>query len=713
MTNEFLGFITPQFELLQLSFLTLILAMFFGTIISTQLNAKDESWNKNWNNGTIEDNRDNLDIDHGSVTDLWNAVATKSEKLAEIMPGMLLVVGLLGTFLGLGMALNHASNILGQPSTLSATGAASSMQDLMSMMQGLGTKFKTSTWGIAFFLLFKVWSSWKGYEEKRLTWVIRKVKKELEYRKAQEREAASNKQQTLFTQITQAASNIINGFADNLEKMSASQQALHLQNLHTVGQAIKTIHGDFDTINNNMRSDSAALKHMLEQSMQGIHEDLVDSKSSIQNASAAIRQTLEQDTKSTHEDLISIKSSMKTDIAAIKQTLEKNSKDAHGDLVNITSSMQSASTAIKQTLEKTTEIVCENLLNIKLELQNDSAAINQTLEQSTQGVREDLANIKTATQNSSEAMVGFVSSTQAIINGMSAASSKMADGAHEVGIAGSSLVKAVDDFSTQFTQVLGEVRTNLSSAINNMSAQAAQTLEKGTAELGKATLEISAALGVLSRDVTTTMNGVKDSIDKSLQIQERGGILFKNSSDTLNENVTATTELVEKLGEDILSGLQAVSDSGRRMVSIGKSLETIVPQMADLLPALEPLKTLHIHNQPLLDETKGLRTDFLKLDSRKELQSEKSMKIQQESAAIIQKTADRLNDSVTATTASVKKLGDDVINGLQVASETGLKISSIEDSIKKFLLEMNNLRNDIAALPKIELPINHYSDTES
>ena len=77
MTNEFLGFITPQFELLQLSFLTLILAMFFGTIISTQLNAKDESWNKNWNNGTIEDNRDNLDIDHGSVTDLWNAVSAQ------------------------------------------------------------------------------------------------------------------------------------------------------------------------------------------------------------------------------------------------------------------------------------------------------------------------------------------------------------------------------------------------------------------------------------------------------------------------------------------------------------------------------------------------------------------------------------------------------------------------------------------------------------
>ena len=77
-TSEFFGFIAPQFEALQLSFFILILAMFFGTIISTHLNAKDASWGKNWNNGTPDDLSDDLDIDHGSVTDLWYAFATKS-----------------------------------------------------------------------------------------------------------------------------------------------------------------------------------------------------------------------------------------------------------------------------------------------------------------------------------------------------------------------------------------------------------------------------------------------------------------------------------------------------------------------------------------------------------------------------------------------------------------------------------------------------------
>ena len=649
--SEFFSFITPQFELLQFSFFILILAMFFGAIITTHLNAKDASWERNWNNGTPDDYSDDLDVDHGSVTDLWHAVETKSEKLAEIMPSMLLVVGLLGTFLGLGLALNHASNILGQSNAISAVGASNNMQDLMSMMQGLGTKFKTSTWGITFFLLLKVWSSWLGFEEKRLSWVIRKVKFEIERRKVQEREKELNKQQSLLSQINKSADQIVQGFIKNLEKLSDSQKASHLQTLQFLGKGMQAFHGNLVNINTAMQSGSAAMQ----QSSQGIREDLGN--------------------------------------------------------INIT--MQSGSAAMKQAMQQSSQDIREDLGNINTTMQSGSAAMKQAMEQSSQGIREDLASINIATQASSQAMVGFVSSTQSIIKDMSAASSTMADGAHKVGVAGSSLVKAVDEFSTQFTQVLGDVRTDLSTAINDMSEQAAKTLEQGTRELGKATLEISTALGVLSQDVTTTMNGVKDSIEKSLKIQQEGAVLFRRSSDTLNENVTATTELVQKLGEDIHSGLQAVSDSGRRMVSIGKSLEIIVPQMGDLLPALEPLKTLSTQYQPLLDEAKFLRNDFLKLDSRQEYEFEKSLKIQQEGAVLFQRSSDYLNENVTATTELVKKLGEDIRSGLQAVSASGLQMSSIGKLLEAVTLEIRDLRKDVVALPKFESPVKLYADAQS
>ncbi|MEQ1602790.1 MAG: hypothetical protein ABL885_13605 [Methylophilaceae bacterium] len=557
--TELFEFLSPQAEPLQLGFFLLILVMMLVTISATHWYARDASWAKKWNNGTLDDLNDDLDIDHGSVTDLWHAVETSPEKLAEIMPGLLLVVGLLGTFLGLGLALNHASNILGQSNALSAAGAADSMQQLTGMMHGLGTKFKTSTWGITGFLLLKIWSSVTRFDEKRLKWVILKVKTELEQRKIQLQKADEIKQQALFTQISQASGQIIQGFAQNLAQLSEHQKTQHEQTLQYLQKTIQVVHQDLTGINSAMQSDNSAIKLALEQNMKGVREDLAIINSKMQSDSAELKQTLEQTAKVTHEDLAGIHSTMQSNNVAMKQALEHASQDIH----------------------------------------------------------KDLASINAATQASSQNMSDFVGSTKAIIQDMSAASSKMADGAHQVGAAGSSLVKAVDDFSTQFTQVLGDVRTDLSMAINNMSEQAAQTLEQGSKELGNATEGISKALGVLSCDVTTTMNGVKDSMEKSLKIQERGAVLFKNSSESLNEQ----GEVIKKLGDKISSGLEAVSDASRRMAGIGKSLETIVPQMGDLLPALEPLKTLHTQHQLLLDETKALRADLSKLDSRQAIQS--------------------------------------------------------------------------------------------
>jgi len=614
--TELFLFLLPQPDPLHLQYVFggIILIMMVGTIVMTHIYARESSWENKWNNGTPDDRTDDLDIDHGSVTDLWHAVATAPEKLAEIMPGMLLVVGLLGTFLGLGLALNHASNILGQSNDLSAMGAANSMQDIMGMMQGLGTKFKTSTWGIIGFLFLKVWSSLARFDEKRLTWVIRKVKTELEHRKIEELRLEESKQRVLFVEINQAVEKIIQGFTHNVGQLLESQKGLHQTTLQYVQKSVQLLHQDLTGIHTCLQSESAVMQQVLQQSSQGIRDELV----------------------------------------SINTATQANSQ-AMGDLVN--SGTQTIVKELKY-VKNSVEPIHQCLTGIHTSLQSESAAMQQILEQSSQGIRDELVSIDTATQASSKAMSDFVGSTQTIIKDMSDASNKMADGAYQVGEAGGSLVKAVDDFNTQFTQVLGDVQKNLSSAINNMSEQAAQTLEQGTTELGKATREISSALGVLSKDVTTTMNGVTDSIGKSLKIQQDGAIRFRTSSDTLNENVAATTELVKKLGDDITSGLQAVSDSGRRMNSIGKSLENIVPQMGGVIPTLEPLKALPTHLQNLVEETQGLRRDSAALQQalqhgtesiRKELVSAKIAK---------QDSSDTYNEKFTAMMKLVEKLHD-------------------------------------------------------
>ncbi|MBC3833644.1 hypothetical protein H8K33_19210 [Undibacterium amnicola] len=176
MNSDIFSFLIPNLnESIQVVFFILMFGTAFFTIFKVKKSATPENWELKWNGGTLNDTSDDLDAEHGSVTDLSSAVATTWEKLAEAMPGILLILGLLGTFLGLGIALNKASTILS-----AGVGMDDSMNNLMSMMQGLGTKFKTSTWGIIAFLGLKIWMSYDRFEEIRLRWCIHKVKAELD-----------------------------------------------------------------------------------------------------------------------------------------------------------------------------------------------------------------------------------------------------------------------------------------------------------------------------------------------------------------------------------------------------------------------------------------------------------------------------------------------------------------------------------------------------
>jgi len=98
-------------------------------------------------------------------------------------------------------------------------------------LQGLGTKFKTSTWGILGFVLLKVWSERTRYEEKRLTWVIGKVKVELEARKRAEGAARDVREEALFGRIGGAAQAIVDGFATHVAALVSQGRVQHAEQL--------------------------------------------------------------------------------------------------------------------------------------------------------------------------------------------------------------------------------------------------------------------------------------------------------------------------------------------------------------------------------------------------------------------------------------------------------------------------------------------------
>ncbi|MGI2219601.1 hypothetical protein ACRN94_21870 [Shewanella baltica] len=527
-----LNFLIPDLsDPLQGTFLFLILFMMLFTIMSAHVIAKPKSWEVKWNRGTPNKPNDNIEIEHGSVTDLWNAVATAPEKLVELMPGLLLVVGLLGTFLGLGMALNHASNILAQPNALDATGAADSMQHLLGLLNGLGTKFKTSTWGITGFIFLKIWSEFARFDEKRLNWVISKVKVELEKRKQQNLDLSSEKQAALFSTIAIASRNITEALSAELNQLRAQHKVQHEQGLHSLEQ--------FST---HLREDIEALK------LSGQ--------------------------------------------VAIQEGFQKfNDEFGHSH-------------------SQTRKIIESSLKRVELAVEHVCIA--------TKEVKESVKLVHVESQATNIAMHDFTHNTQKVVENMSEAAQHMASGANQVGIAANELVGAIDSFQAQFTEVLDNVRNDLGKAINDMSLQASETLERGSSQLGSATREISTALSALSSDVQQTMDDVKDSIKKTLSIQEKVGEEFIASSITLNTNIEMATQNSEKVSNKIQDGLRAISDSNQKMRSIGDSLkknelhlQEVICNLSNLPTALAPLVELSAHQDLLRTELVQFRQDFI------------------------------------------------------------------------------------------------------
>ena len=234
--NDIIEFLLPSFyDGIQLIFAIIILVMVLGTIIWVSKDARPENWERKWNRDT-QSNHDDISIEHGSVTDLSNAVATVPEKLAEVMPGLLLVVGLLGTFLGLGIALNHASNILGGSNALSADNIGQGMQDLLAMLQGLGTKFKTSTWGILGYIVLKIWGEATRFEEKRLGWVIEKVSESLHNQKDKELKEIRQQREFLFSIVNKSLDRVVEGFSNQTIQLIQTQKTLHDESFQQFAQ---------------------------------------------------------------------------------------------------------------------------------------------------------------------------------------------------------------------------------------------------------------------------------------------------------------------------------------------------------------------------------------------------------------------------------------------------------------------------------------------
>ncbi|MEH6433830.1 hypothetical protein [Massilia sp. DD77] len=170
MDNLFLNFFLPAVDGSIHSALQIGFALSFGAALflvprAVTRNANSGQWEQRF---AALDQKGAGPTGTTSANELADAVATPAERWADILPSLLLVFGLLGTFIGLGLALTEAAGALGP--------GADALANLTPIMDSLGSKFKTSTWGIFAFLGLKIWFTLKPYDEHRHDWAAGKLR---------------------------------------------------------------------------------------------------------------------------------------------------------------------------------------------------------------------------------------------------------------------------------------------------------------------------------------------------------------------------------------------------------------------------------------------------------------------------------------------------------------------------------------------------------
>lgn len=414
---EILSFLLPfhlspfKLDVLPSIFFFVIWGLFFYTIFRVYQTAKPENWEHNWYGGNKNNQSKKLDAEHGSVMEISEAVATPSEKLADIMPGMILIIGLLGTFLGLGLALDKASSILTGANALSNMDA--SMANLMQMLEGLGTKFKTSTWGLLAFILLKVILSKNGYEERRLRWSIEKVKSELDIVRDQKLQEERNNNNNLI----ECMQSIAMQFEQTVQKNQAANQDQLKQLTHHTQDTIKTIQ----------------LSH--DEHLKQLHLNNQENIRALASQSSLIKELTEENQK---HHIIYLEQ-----IGKFLLLFEKNSED-RAALLN-----QKFGVLIQQS---------DKLLQlIKGQHQETKDLLTENVAQSIE---------------TRAAMVEFIAKNEETVVKLGKAAEGMSQAASTMGASATQLQAVIDSFRSNMEDVISLMKEDLNSTISNMNTRA-------------------------------------------------------------------------------------------------------------------------------------------------------------------------------------------------------------------------------------------------
>lgn len=543
MKIEIIDFILPGFDSIQIIFGTIIYGLLITTIFFVRRSATAANWGHNWQGRTSNDTSDDIDAQHGSVTDLSHAVATKAEQLAEVMPGILLIIGLLGTFLGLGMALNNASSILSNANQ--GGDMEHAMGDLMGMMQGLGTKFKTSTWGIMAFLMLKGWCAYDGFDERRLRWCIKRMKTEIDASKRITQEISEATNRKFLSALSSVGDQLYSG----------------TQNLHTM------LHAQLTAVH-------SSIKHQLEKSDEitrngrAIHKS-IESFAANTNTVDAITMLSEKVCSSTR----SMQTALQTQLTYIHAGVKQQ--------VQLSDSIASNGSATRQSIQAFTEASLSNI-NILREASTKTLDASQKMGDSAGELQSVIQSFR---DNITEVLSILKQDLGSTIDNMNANFGKNMDQiATKLSEATTGISVAVDDLSQNVGETMGQVEKSITESVDIQKKAHGEFLLTSET-LNTQVTEMTNLVLKLSDDITSGLKAVSESGRRMVNLDKR----YQDITQSTEQLVKSSEETIKQISELVSIHHKSTNESVRHIA------DTSVEIRSDAAHAAKSLGELGSH----------------------------------------------------------------------------------------------------------------------
>lgn len=587
MLNSLLNFLTPG-NGFQWFFLILIITPLLLTITNAFRLGNEKNWALKFQQGK----KNELTIEYGSVSELSEAVATTWEKALEALPGILLILGLLGTFIGLGLALDEAGKTVGASSGSGMDD--NTMSHLSDLINGLGTKFKTSTWGIIAFLILKIASGTLGLDEKRLAWCVQQVKNQEDNRKKIDVEF----QQQNFEKLNSSINDSVGNLDSNVgQQLKLNQESIHSSSKHIV---------DHLETGNSTRSETNQLLNEIIQQLQ----------TTIEKNSANFNQLLEVSTNQ-HLHLIS-----KIDLLAVNSNTTnslladfvKSNKDniermslASEKMVEASELVGSSATDLKSTVTNFEKGVTSVLDGVKSELSAVISKMNQdfdkNLEKMSTKLDESTRNIGSSVeilnQGVKTTLADLNSNLNSTINGMNNDfKMNLTEMSNSLKDSTNNISNAVANLSSGVDQTLQTLQNSVNMTMDRINSNFVKNIEKMSSRLETTTKEISNSINTSSEflnksilAIDNSINIINSSIKSSEENQKRTSLIFEGSVDKLEEFVETQENLIKDLGGSIKLGLTSVSDAALQTRGIMNSLNTTNESIVGFTQKIDELIT--------------------------------------------------------------------------------------------------------------------------